>query len=120
MVFKFVEKYPDGSKVYRNQKQEEQFAAKFYDINFKNEYDECDLDSDKSMLKQNQPTVNAKSPALKKRDVTEIFKIRVVDSRRLTNSSISSLLIRHDLQLQTQIYLYKTACSSREASLKEA
>lgn len=76
-----MEKKEDGSKVYRNQKQEEQLS--YYQM-------ECSNSNRESLEDDNE----AKKPtdkSNKRRDVSQIVKLRLVDVRRKKDEKISKL-----------------------------
>jgi hypothetical protein len=71
---KFLEKKEDGSKIYRNQKQEELYSYSYFannQVDFDRKLDDID-----SINRQNQFQNKAS-----KRNVSNLLKLRVVDAR---------------------------------------
>ena len=83
----FFETKPDGSKICRNQKQEEMFIYKtqieYENYNFNKCNDEIDYDSNKVKIQQ----VVHQSKQITKRDVRQILKIRLKDALAKTKTS---------------------------------
>jgi hypothetical protein len=77
-----MEKKEDGSKVYRNQKQEEQFS--YYQM-------ECSNSNRESLEDDNEASKKPTDKNNKRRDVSQIVKLRLVDVRRKKDEKISKL-----------------------------
>ena len=71
LLFKYLEKRPDGSKVFRNQRQEELFDYK-HQMEMSNRFSENSPMNGTLDQKENQ------NPA--KRNVSQLLKIRLIDA----------------------------------------
>jgi hypothetical protein len=81
---KYFEKKADGSKIYRNQKQEEMLNYKTETDNYENKnFDDFDYDlSDNTSNTNNNDKFksNVKQVEVNKRNVSQLLKIRIADS----------------------------------------
>lgn len=101
-ILQYQEKKPDGSKVYRNQKQEE--AIGFNNLNKSKEYYDADTDYDLSVNKQE--TINMPPPKQSesvKREVCQVLKLRVSDSFNKKNLSCLITVWQNAMDLYEKI-----------------